>query len=408
MKARAHATENQRRMDREARNDSADTVLDRYYATDSRDKGLAWTGSVSFSWTDSHALVAGWDTGYGKLREQEVQDDVKTGSGPVPIDFDNSFSASIHRIALYVQDEWEVSSGLSAYAGVRWEGVDIRTAGAGARAVSRSRVLSPLMQLLWKIPGSGKDQLRFALTRTYKAPDLGRLIPRQFYTSFNSAVTPDFTGNPQLKPELAFGVDLAYERYWKSGGMVSASASVRRIDGLVRSAVRYDGSRWVSYPENSGEGLVRNVELEARFPLATLIAKAPAVDLRASVSRNWSQVDTVPGPDNRLARQPRWSANFGADYKSGPFSSGASLALVSGGWNRLSLAEWAYVSQRTELQAYALYQIMPGRQLRFTLSNLRPRDRTSATRYADANGSLESRTVADSHASWRLQYEHKF
>lgn len=408
MKARAYSTVNERHIERQARNDGAETVLDRDYATDSRNEGLAWSGSVSFPWTDSHALAAGWDAGYGKLREHEVQDDAPSASGPAPIDFDNSFAASIHRLALYVQDEWEVTPALSAYLGVRWEGVDIRTSAAGKRATSRSRVWSPLMQLLWRIPGSDKDQLRFALTRTYKAPDLGRLVPRHFYTSFNSAVTPDYTGNPELRPELARGLDLAYERYWKAGAMVSASASVRRIDGLVRSAVRYDESRWLSYPENSGEALVRTVELEARFPLGALIPESPAVDVRASVSRNWSRVEAVPGPDNRLARQPRWSANVGLDYKAGAFNTGASLALVAGGWNRLSVEEWSYVSQRTELQAYALYRIAPFRQLRFTLSNLRPRDSSRASRYVDAGGSLESRTVSDSHAGWRLQYEHKF
>ena len=405
-KARAYSTDNARDMGRLAHNDAYVTVLDRSYLTDTLDRGLSWTGKLSISPAEGHALAFGWDAGHSRYREQERQDDVPLPGGPKEIDFDNSYRASISRLAMYVQDEWDVSASLSLYLGMRWEGVDIRTEGDGVAAVSRSRVLSPLMQMLWKLPG--KDQVRLALTRTYKAPPLGRLIPRHFHTSFNSAVTPDYTGNPRLRPELARGIDIAYEHYWKRGAMVSASAAVRKIDGLMRSAVRFDGDRWLSYPENSGEATVRTIELEAKFPLAALHGKAPAVDMRASVGRNWSQVHSVPGPDNRLNGQPRWSANLGLDYKRGPVSAGASLALTAGGWTRQSLAESAYVSRRSDLEGYAAYAFTPKRQLRFTIANVLAPDNSRASRYMDDDGALESRTVDDTMRQWRVQYEHKF
>ena len=189
--------------------------------------------------------------------------------------------------------------------------------------------------------------------------------------------------------------------------MVSASGSARKIDGLVRSAVRFDGERWLAYPENSGEALVRGIELEAKFPLKAVFAKAPVIDLRASVSCNWSQVDGVPGPDNRLDRQPRWSANFGADYKSGKVGAGASLALVGGGDTRLSLTESSFASPQRDLSAYALFKFDPKRQLRFSLLNVLASDDTLASRYFDVAGSLESRTYSDGYLGWRVQYEHK-
>jgi outer membrane receptor for ferrienterochelin and colicin len=405
-KARAYSTDNARDMGRLARNDTMAMVLDRSYLTDTLDRGLSWTGKLSFSPADGHALAFGWDAGHSRYTEQERQDDVQLAGGPIEIDFDNSYRASISRLAMYVQDEWDVSASLSLYLGMRWEGVDIATEGEGVEADSHSRVLSPLMQLLWKLPG--KDQVRFALTRTYKAPSNGRLIPRHFHTSFNSAVTPDFTGNPRLRPELAQGIDLAYEHYWKRGAMVSASATVRKIDGLVRSAVRFEGGRWLSYPENSGEATVRTIELEAKFPLAALRPKAPPVDMRASVSRNWSHVAGVPGPDNRLSGQPRWSANLGFDYKRQQFSGGASLALTAGGWTRHSFGESAYVSRRSDLEGYAAYAFTPKRQLRFTVANVLAPDNSRASRYMDDDGTLESRTVDDTVRQWRLQYEHKF
>lgn len=407
-KARGYATRTERDMVRLGRNDVNRYVLDRTYSTDVRDQGGTLTGKFTFSWKDQHGLAFGWDIGRGKYRELEIQDDVPIAGGSAPIDFENQFHATINRVALYVQDEWEVSSDLLLYLGMRWEGVNIQTDGPGAVAQSHSRVLSPLMQVLWKLPGQGKDQMRFALTRTYKSPPLRSLIPRHFYSSFNSAVSPDFTGNPFLRPELAIGVDLAYERYWKNGAMISASASARQIDGLIRSAVRFDGARWLSYPENSGDATVQTVELEAKFPLTALSPGAPAVDVRLTGSRNWSRVHGVLVPGIRLAGQPRWSANMGLDYKRQAFSAGASLALTAGGWSRLSDAESSFVSQRRDLQAYAAYSFTPQRQLRFSVSNALAPDNARATRYVDTSGTQVGRTVDDTMRQWRLQYEHKF
>lgn len=406
-KASAYIADSYLFMYRVGRNDGDSVVLDRDYLTDSADRGLTWTGKLSFSWTEKHALAVGWDTGHTTYDERERQaETIAADSGPDG--FDRSFDASIASIALFVQDEWDITPALSLYLGARWEAVGIRTRAVDFDRESSSRVLSPTMQMRWKIPAASNQQLRFALSRTFKAPGLRRLIPRKFATTFNTAVSPDFTGNPDLKPELAIGVDAAYELFGANGAMVSASVSARRIEGLLRSAVRFDGARWVSYPANSGEALVRGLELEAKIPLTSVFAGAPAIDLRASASGNWSRVGEVPGPDNRLGGQNPWSANLGADYKRGAVSAGASLSLVAGGWTRLSLAEWSYVSQRRDLDAYAAYTFKPGRQLRVTFTNVMGTDRHRSTRYTDTRGSLESNTHDPLRAGWRVQYEHKF
>ena len=361
---------NKRGLYRTARNDASDTVLDRNYLTDIQDTGLSWTGKLSMPWSQGHALGLGWDAGYNRRSEREIQDDGAL-PGTVPFDFDNSFDAGIARLALYAQDEWDVSPAWSIYLGVRGEAIRTRTSGADIpTSQSHLQVLSPLAQTLWKIPGSKGDQLRLALTRTFKAPELARMVPRHFYTSLNTEISPDFTGNPQLKPELARGLDFAYEHYWAKGAMVSASVSAREIDGIIRGEVTYNGSRWVAVPQNLGTAHVRGFELESKFPLKAVMDTAAQIDLRASISRNWSWVDGVPGPDNRLNGQPRWSANVGADYVMGAWSGGASLALVAGGWTRDAIYESKLRSAQRALEAYAVYKFNPRSQLRFTMLNL--------------------------------------
>eukprot|EP01133_Synstelium_polycarpum_P019798 gene19798-23711_t len=173
--------------------------------------------------------------------------------GRPPVNSDEDYNADIKRLALYAQDEWEITPRWSMYAGVRWEGIDTRSDGDSFDAVQqRSSVWSPLLQTLWKLPDTKGDQVRLALTRTYKAPQTGSLIPRRSLSTNNSQSEPDREGNPNLKPELALGIDASYEHYWAEGALLSARASARRIDGYTRQGLLFINDRWVSTPVNDG------------------------------------------------------------------------------------------------------------------------------------------------------------
>lgn len=382
--------------------------------TEVHDRGVTSTGKILAPFMEGHAFAVGWDLGRSRLGQRDVQDgrDLSAGTagtvGTAPLDYDNGFAATLTRLAVYAQDEWDVGRGWSVYVGARWEGVDIATSGSNfADSAARYSIFSPLAQVLWKIPGAKNDQLRLALTRTYRAPPLARLVPTRFYRSFNTQVEPDFIGNPDLEPELATGLDAAWEHYFEAGGMVSLSASARRIRQTIRNETAFDGLRWISRPVNGGAAGVQSVEAEAKLPAKTLGLAWP-LELRASLARNWSRVDAVPGPDNRLERQPRWSGNLGLDYQRGPVGAGASFAFVSGGWTRTSLPQFAYGGVTRELAAYLLYRFDPKRQLRLSASNLLSPDRLDAARYVDAAGSRETATSTQTFRGWRLQYEHKF
>jgi outer membrane receptor protein involved in Fe transport len=387
--------------------EGAALVLDRNFVSDIHDNGLTTTGKYVVPLIAEHAFVFGWDAGYGQYRQQDVHVDQALRSAP-PVNANEGFDATVSRLALYAQDEWEIRSGWSAYLGARWEGLHAGTTGNDfAPTSARYSVFSPLMQTVWKIPGTKSDQLRLALTRTYRAPPLSRLVQSHFYTSFNTEVSPDFVGNPRLRPELATGLDAAYEHYFDGGGLFSLSATSREIRDAIRNTVTFDGTRWVSAPANQGRAHVRGVALETKLPLKSFGSSWP-VELRANVSRNWSSLDAVPGPGNWLDGQPRWSANLGADYTGAAFSAGASFSFVSGGWTRTSVPESAYAGVTRDLEAYVLYKFDARHQVRFTASNLLATDRLNASRYADARGEQNSATTAPTWRAWRIQYEHKF
>jgi outer membrane receptor protein involved in Fe transport len=385
----------------------AEMVLDSRDTSRVREAGAGSTGKYLLPLAGGHVLAFGWDAGRERFRERGRRSERPLAATPA-INFDNGFAATVDRLAVYAQDEWDLRQGWSVYLGARWEGVRMRTTGDGF-AASRARysVFSPLAQSLWKIPGAKGDQVRLALTRTYRAPPTSRLLPTYFYTTFNTEVSPDSIGNPRLRPELATGVDAAYEHYFDTGGLVSLSASTRAIRDFIRNTVRFNGARWVSSPGNQGEAQVRSLALEAKLPMKTLGRDWP-LELRANLARNWSSVDSVPGPDNRLDRQPRWSANLGADVGKGRLAGGASFSFVSGGWTRTSAYQSAYGGPARELEAYALVKFSALRQLRFTAGNLLAPRRMSSSTYLDERGLQESATVGPTYRSWRLQYEQKF
>lgn len=350
-----------------------------------------------------HVLAAGWDAGHRRRADFRRERQLEPGGPPVLADED--YAATLRRLALFAQDEWQLSARWSLYLGLRWE--VLRTASAPADV--RSQVWSPLLQSLWKLGPS--DQLRLALTRTYKAPQIFELIPRPYTVdNGNSPTNPDNQGNPALRPELAWGLDATYEYYLGGGGdgaMLGASASLRRISDVMLDRLYQENGRWVSTPVNKGKAEVRGIALEAKLPLKVLLAGAPALDLRANVARNWSRVDAVAGPDNRLDSQLPWSANLGADYQlaSLPLSVGANMNYQAGGRSRESSQLLAYQGARRELDVHALWKLGDKLRVRVSGANLLGQAIRTRSLYADGAGSLLRTVDTGSYRTLRVMLE---
>ncbi|CAH0292276.1 Colicin I receptor [Massilia sp. Bi118] len=386
----------------------AASPLSAFIESDAAVRGLTSTGKYTSSRFEGHALAFGWDGGYQSGDDRRLERDAAAPTVSLP-GGDEFYESAVSRLAVYGQDEWNVTPAWSVYLGARWEGIRTSTEGnTYAQVKNNSSVLSPIAQTLYKIPGTKGDQLRLAVTRTYKAPNQQQIIPHRFTSVNNSQTEPDSIGNPNLKPELALGIDASWEHYWAEGALLSASVSSRRITDYTRSLVVFDGARWVSTPTNSGNAKTYGVELEAKFPLKAVMETTTNLDLRASLSRNWSTVDSVPGPDNRLDGQTPLSATLGADYKTGALTLGGSYVFKNGGFVRVSGNQISYQSVRRDLDLYALWKFTPKLQLRVATSNLLAQDVISQSSYTTAAGTQTSRTLNPVHRSVRATVEMKF
>ena len=390
-------------------------------ATDdqSRTTDTNWTlnAKLSHQLTSEHSLVGGLETEHS-VREQArttLQDGL-----PILTEFGDQMTASSQRLAAYVQDEWNPSKQISAYAGLRWEGIKTRSDSAAYQATNNSSVLTPLLHGVWKPDPQSRDQWRSSLTRSYKEATLQDLIARpaisqRFPTGGNEVSSPDHAGNPSLKPELATGVELAYEHYLTKGGLMSANVFYRRISNLMRNVVALENvpwssqQRWVSRPQNVGTASVVGLELEAKFRLDELMQDALPVAVRSNVSFFDSKVGQAPGPNNRLEGQPKGTANIGVDYKmrSAPWSFGASINITPAYALQLSDIQANSVGSKIVTDAFVLWSVTPQAQLRLSGNNLAPHNYLNTSSLINGTQRQVNESANLSKVNWNLRLELK-
>lgn len=411
--------------DREESGGSAATTRQRRDDSHQREMALDANGKFSQLIAERHSASAGWE-----LQHSQRDDSRKTQLDGLPTltEFGENIEARVQRMALYAQDEWEWSKAFSFYAGARWEAITTTSDSAVDRVRNRSAVFTPLAHLVWKLPDAPRDQIRLSLTRSYRSPDTSQLIARpsvsQLYPDLdapNQPTHPDRAGNPGLKPELAWGLELGIEHYLDAGGIVSANVYARRIADLIRTVRSLEAvswatvPRWVARPQNIGAADAAGLELEAKGRLVDLWAAAPAgwqaISLRSNVSLMWSRVDQVLGPNNRLEGQPPWTANLGADWplKGLPLTVGGSLNFTPGFELQQIDQQTTRQGLKSVLDAYALWRLSPDASLRLTLSNLGAKryDTGSTTTLADGS-SQASDSSARSYRTINLRGEFRF
>ncbi len=392
---------------------------------DGRDRSWSVNGKYSQQLENEHSLVGGLE-GEGTQRNQTktcLQDGEPCRS---QLEFGDELSASTQRIAAYVQDEWSVGKQLSFYAGLRGETIATKSSAANYAVSNRSSVWTPLLHGVWKFDEKSRDQIRASLTRSYRSPNLQDLIAQPAINSQypcpdllpcgpNTVDHPDRSGNPNLKPELATGVDLAYESYFSKGGLFSASAFVRRISDLMRNITTEQTvswanvPRWVSQPMNIGKATTYGLELEAKFRLDEFFSEAWGVQVRSNLSLFRSSVEGIPGPNNKLDQQPSATANLGADYRlrSLPLSLGASVNWTPANTVQQTAITEASSSRKLVADAFALWNVNQQTSLRLSASNFAPLDYSNGSFTQTPDSQVRTQSSGASYTQWALRLEIK-
>jgi outer membrane receptor for ferrienterochelin and colicins len=392
-------------------------------STDSRDRSWNLTGKYSRNLQNDHSLVFGIE-GEGNTRHSSRVTLIGGKSQEGLGEFGDDMDASTTRFAAYAQDEWTVGKQWDFYAGLRWEGIKTESSAANYAVNNTSSVLTPLAHARYKLDPGGKEAIRMSLTRSYRSPQLQDLVARP---SINTEVkhdgaTPDRAGNPELKPELATGLEIGYEKYLSKGGLLSANLFARSISNVMRTFTALETVSWrptpryVSRPRNLGKATTAGLELEAKFRLDEYFDDALPINVRSNVSFFTSKVDGIPGPNNRLDNQPAATANLGFDYRlrSVPVSMGASLNWTPSSTIQQSLLTEVSTDRKLVSDAFVMWNVSPEQSLRLSASNLSPLDYYTGSVIASDDRIIASdariittRSGGPSYTQWQLRWEMK-
>lgn len=243
-----------------------------------------------------------------------------------------------------------VNGALTWEAGLRYETTDItivdETVGAADR-VSKTdyQLLLPSLNLRYSLTEA--DRISVSAGRTVRRPNFDFLSPALLEGAFGDN---DFLGNPDLKPEKAWGIDVGYERRLGRRGVFGVNAFYRKIkdlqelvntgafseeaqdafneaieEGATPAEAAEELTSFVLTADNVGDGEVWGIEFDLSAPLNVVGLPTTGVFLNYSLLDS-SIDDTFGG--RRFNDQAKyvlnagfihditdWGAAFGVTYR---------------------------------------------------------------------------------------------
>lgn len=301
---------------------------------------------------------------------------------------EEDYTASEDIFASYAMGTWDVGS-LRIIGGVRVENTQFQATGnqVDVSANGRSFTVTPLTadrSYTNVLPGlhlrydAGSDWvLRAAANKTVSRPSFGDIAPRIGYNRGDEEVR---LGNPELDPYESNNVDLSFERYIGSTGILSLGLFHKSIDGYIVNTVsdsdpEYPGFE-VTRVINGDKAKVYGAEFNWQQQLSFLPAGWDG--LLVGASGTWLETDFDPGLDGRadedftLPRASRhvYSAHLG--YEKAGFSTRLAAVYRSEYLDTLgdSRAYDIFVAPHTQLDFSLDYKITTNVSVYFEAQNL--------------------------------------
>jgi outer membrane receptor for ferrienterochelin and colicins len=327
---------------------------------------------------------------------------------------------------LHLQDEWRISESLASTIGVSGAQNSISVQEEDRLVGVSFRMWSPSLHLSKKLGGDDKQQLRLSLARSFLAPSDEKLTQRPEINPLapclssgvclaNTIDTADTSGNLQLRPERALGLNLSYEHGIGDDSQLTVEVFTRQIEGkqgnqiLIESVPWSAVQRYVSRPTNLGDARSTGVNFEMELALRDLAKGAPKATLRGSVGLARSRISSLPGPDNHLDKQTPWTAKLGGSYgmKTAPIKFDMDASWGPGQWSRTSLSERAYEPRIFELDASMNWSINKDSRLVVGLGAKYPSIHQQINEYSANHQLVRLYTSEKRNARLKLQFDTK-
>ncbi len=217
-------------------------------------------------------------------------------------------------------------------AGLRYETTDVTITDDSTGVLPGARItendytaLLPSANFRFNVGDDGR--INVSVGRTVRRPNFDQIQPVLLVEEYGD---DDFVGNPDLKPETAWGLDVGYERRLPGRGIVGVNVFYRDVTDLiedVNTGLEGDGGpgTFIYTVDNVGDGKVWGIEFDLSTPLTFMGLDNTGVFFNYS----WldSEVTDFLG-DRKFNDQsdyvfnvgfiqdvPTWAAAFGVTYR---------------------------------------------------------------------------------------------
>lgn len=341
--------------------DFTDVELDDEDSIDIKDDEYTGTVSLTFGKDTPFEIKPGVDL----LKK-------KRDGGQAGTFLESDFTIDEDRYSPYIRATFKPNDALTIDGGLRYEITrrDVEGVNDDDETVTGSysdEDLNPSLHL--RYAPTTNDQFRVSVARTVRRPNYDLISP------IEEDETPgddDRTrGNPDLRNEKAWGVDVGYERRLSGNGIVGVNFFYRDIKDLIENVAIEDlGDGNLYTPMNIGDGQTWGFEVDFSAPLT--VFGMPDTGLFANYTYLDSETtDPFTGEKRRFNNQPHHIYNLGfiqtvrsVDASFGATISGRSKATESNFDETISLR------YQPDLEAFVEKRFGKNFVLRFSAQNL--------------------------------------
>lgn len=250
--------------------DSAD-ILTRERISDTDTKTSETIARLELNWTGwaDHAIQANLEAAFNTLDNTLLQTE-DTGAGPVVVDVPGSNSRVEElRADLLLKDTWSLRQ-LEFEYGVGAEFSEITQTGDAELSRNFSFV-KPAAALTYS--GNNGDQTRLSLARDVSQLDFSDFVSASVFEDDDLAL-----GNPDLRPETTWKLQLSHERRFASDSVIKLTVFhhwVTDVEDLLPLTETFEA------PGNIGDGRRWGVEFESTLPLEGIGLTGAKLDINA-------------------------------------------------------------------------------------------------------------------------------
>jgi outer membrane receptor for ferrienterochelin and colicin len=274
---------------------------------------------------------ASWSTlGFGiengvKERKKEKEKFISGISSPVgPKDF---YILNENRMNYYLMDEINLIDKHFITPGIRFESTVTKSTSRTIITIPKKDTVfttiqnafenwNPSLHYLWKTKYN--MNIHLTLAKTVRRPKFDDLIPYT-ETKGGTLLNPDVKGNPELKPEIAWGYEGGVDKFFEHKqfkGFFGVNGFYRDITDKMENIIEQNSNnRYNLQVQNVGNAIAWGFEFDGKFTIN--MKKAGLFSIKGNFSRLYSELtDAITGQLRKLKGQPDYVYNIGFDYSS--------------------------------------------------------------------------------------------